>query len=139
MSVTIYPIKNGRRFPTTRVERPCEACAGDYCQPGWCEDGIEVEIVSSAPECNFANANARPLLYGVIKSSRVSSILDEVEIALSCSADGLLYRAPMLRAGTRFKNYIQAASTDSSAMRRLSDVRDVLIFARAHNADVVWG
>lgn len=155
MSVTIYPVApNGHPFPRREVSRPCQACAGDYCQPGWCEDGLETEQVPTVPECNFANANAAlvlatigidpgPYNTGEIEPSEVSSILVECQRALGLDVTGMVRRAPMLRVeerghGAQGCRYIVAASSDNDAQRRLESMRTVLQAAQDRGCGVAW-
>lgn len=154
MSVSIYPVDGGRMFPRREERRPCEACAGGWCQPGWCVNGVEIEQVATTPECNFANDNARvllatigldpgPYLSGEIEPVEVASILAEVEAALEADAGGMLRRAPTLRAeshgrGGRGCRWHTAGSSDARACERLEAVRSVLRWALDHGAGVAW-
>jgi hypothetical protein len=94
MSVTIYPTQPGtlRPFPRREVRQPCDMCSRGICQPGWCENGVEVVYEATAPECNFANANARalldavgldpgPYLCGAIDATEVFDVLSVLALA----------------------------------------------------------
>lgn len=155
MSVTIYPCRpGGRPFPYTEERRPCPACAEGYCQPGWCEDGTEVERVPTAPECNFANDNAKnllatvgidpgPYLTGEVEHVELAGILAECQAALAEDADGLVRRAPMMRApedyrGRHGARVVVCASGDPSAKRRLRSLLVTLQWAHDNQCGVAW-
>lgn len=150
------PVAGGRPFPCREERRPCEACAGGWCQPesDWCEGGVEVVRVPTAPECNFANGNvpalfatvgldAGPYLTGEIEPVEVAGILAECEAALALDAGGMLRRAPTLRAERRGRGaqgcrFVVAGSSDAAARRRLEEIRGVLRWALDHGCGVAW-
>ncbi len=155
MSVTIRPCQpNGRPFPYELVRKPCEACAEGYCDGRWCEDGIAVEREPTAPEANWATANAVPLLAtvgldpgpcftGEIGPDEVAGILAECEAALAVDAEGMFRRAPLLRAEEHHSGHgsatmIVCGSDDHSARRRLVALQGVLRWALEHGAGVAW-
>lgn len=149
MSVTIYPTQPGtsRPFPRTRTSAPCAACRGGYCQPGWCEDGIEIIEEPGAPECNFANENARDLLaalglgtdlYGAIDSMEVAALIRECKRALAAGADAMLLRAPMLRANESRPGLLVKGTTDARARERIEALLGVCEWAQQHGAGLAW-
>jgi hypothetical protein len=106
--------------------------------------------LGTAPECNFANGNARPLLAtvgldpgpyltGEIGPDEVEAALRECDRALAHDADALVRRAPLLRAEARpSERWVEQASTDASALRRLRDLRDLLAWALRHGCGIGW-
>lgn len=158
VSVTIRPVgPDGRGLGGREVSRPCSACTGGYCQPGWCVDGIETEWISNAPECNFANANGRTLLAslgidpgpgetpcGALEPVELASLIETCEQALDSSVEGLVMRAPMLRAPVESRSRSGCCvhvmgSDDESAMRRVRELLTVLRYAHERGIGVSWG
>lgn len=158
VSVTIFPVgPDGRPLGGREVERPCSACAGNYCQPGWCVDGIETEWIPNAPECNFANANGRTLLAslgidpgpgetpcGALEPFELASLIEVCEQALGSTVEGLMLRAPMLREqvesrGAHGCRVHVMGSGDESAQRRVRELLEVLRYAHERGIGVAWG
>lgn len=151
MSVTIYPTQPDtlRRYPRTERIVPCDMCSRGICQPGWCETGLERVQEPTAPEVNFANANARALLValgldagehlcGAIDATEIHGAIAECEAALASTATGLVLRAPMLRAPAHGSRYVVAGSDDARALERLAEVLGVLRWALAHGSGIAW-
>lgn len=149
MSVSFYPVDGAARLlPRRRVERACPACAGNYCQPGWCEDGVEVDLVATWPECNFADGNALPLLRalglprqpgGHLEPEEVSPILGRIRVALGTDVEGLVMRAPLLREPEGANGVFICGSDDASARRRLTELAAVFAWAAERDYGVSWG
>ena len=152
VSVTIYPTQPGtlRPFPSVGRRVPCDACARGYCQPGWCEDGVEIVREPTAPEVNYANTNARALLTalgldageylcGAIDAAEVAGAIAECEAALVPNAGGFVARSGMLREHSRSPGLVVEGSTDARALERLGELREVLLWALAQGAGLAWG
>jgi hypothetical protein len=149
MGIIIQPINpsTGRPYPRKRVlTGPCSACAGGYCQPGWCVDGHEFDLVREAPVCDVALGNAGALLAaaglsgqeGEIDAMEVAGVLADCEAAMRSDVSGLVARAGMLRERESTPNLIISASTDANAIDRLGRLRAVLVWALENGAGIAW-
>jgi hypothetical protein len=154
--------------PSKMVERPCDfpGCEpGNRC--GYCEDGIERERVSDAPEINWANGNARPILslLGLEADDLYGSLSVEAIPAVRRTIMGLLnvesQRAPALREFEEFGGdevrevthegnlatisvrrtcrCIVAGLDDAGVERRLRQCDALLAYAQEHSFEVSWG
>jgi hypothetical protein len=131
--------------------RPCPFCATDSCQPGWCEDGMEIDLLPDGPEAHISNDNAKAMFAtlgipwepaGELAVHELPEIIATVEAGLGDDADGMLVRAPMLRepmeAPGRGARVICFGASDEQARERLCRVLAVLRAAAERGLGVQW-
>lgn len=151
MSITIKPTRpDGRPCPDREdLGGPCPACAGGYCQPGWCRDGREIVLVCDAPTCDVASAHARvllatvgidagPYLTGAIEPDEVEGILAECVSALGADADGMVRRSSLLADESVDGRRVTHGTDDARACERLARLLAVLEWASEHGAGIAW-
>jgi hypothetical protein len=133
------------------------------CNP-WCQGTRQV---SSAPEANFANANARGVLAlmgldsddlcGSLESTEIPAVMQRLMVAMNRddarshlvapTVDRRAFDQPRvvedpdtgLSTITRGCRVIECGNTDEHTLRRLGFVRDLLSFAHIDGYSVVWG
>jgi len=154
--------------PSKWVENPCDfrGCEpGNRC--GYCEDGIDRQHVSEAPEINWANGNARPLLslLGLDADDLYGSLKVEDIPAVRRTIMGLLnvetHRVPAVReyeefggdevrevshegnlATIRVRRTCRvhvAGLCDEQIVERLRRFDTLLAYAQEHSFEVCWG
>ena len=143
--------------PTAKISYQSTPCDFPGCVPGnrcgYCDDGVETQRVSEAPEANFANVNARALLVmlalptddylcGAVEASVVPMVRATIFTTLNLRR----LRAPADREtkttrGSRGLGctIIEAGNTDEDTMRRLMDLDAVFAWAEEHSTTVSWG
>ena len=133
-------------------EVPCDfpGCVeGNRC--GYCQDGVERQRVSDAPELNLGNGNAVALLgmlalptteWGDVEASVVPMVRKTLADALNLRR----VRAPLDSEatdvggpGTGQCRVVSFGNTDDQTMRRLMDLDGVLAWAEENQSGVSWG
>lgn len=103
--------------------------------------------IPGAPEANFANANARPLivslglgveLWGMVEASEVPSLIETAQSALGADATALEIRAQMLREIEHEGRVCVFGSDDARARERVREVLMLLCWAERNGCGLAW-
>jgi len=122
------------------VDIKCSHCSGTG--KGSYEESI-------APNCNFANVNARDIMSlidlpqepcGDLSLEKTPEILRKALAALNLrNRRKCLDREPMMETGARGARVFYSGNTDSQTKRRLEQIIEVLKYAIEHNQKMSWG
>jgi len=138
--------------PTRIIEEQClcvfDGVADIKCR--WCNGkGIEKREESIAPNCNFANVNARDIMLliglpqepcGDLELENAPNILRQAIAALNLrNRRQYLDRKPMTETGIRGARVFYGGNTDNQTKRRLEQIIEVLKYAIEHNQKMCWG
>ena len=154
--------------PSRHERVPCDSptlgltcTAEERC--GYCDDGMMDERVTECPEANFANANATDILrllglepsgWGEIEVVAMPSLLQRclVVLARESSRGHLIHDASesggerkmtvnadgMPEIGTSCR-VINCGNSDEQIVRRVTSVRDLIVWAHERNYKINWG
>lgn len=154
--------------PSHHRRVPCDSpTMGLTCTPeercGYCDDGMMDERVTECPEANFANENALNILsllgldrdfYGEISVEAIPYVLRRCMVALARddSRAHLIEepreswgRVEVIEMGNTLARIstgprvIRMGNTDEQTIRRVTAVRDLLVWAHEHGHKVCWG
>ncbi|MFA5186572.1 MAG: hypothetical protein WC551_08870 [Patescibacteria group bacterium] len=136
---------------------PCRICAMDladgYTQAGeTCSRGCPgTEEVSTAPECNFANVNARavlealgissPELYGEIKHEDLPSFIRKIIRVMNTQAVHGMTRETRESGGTGTGHcrVIECGTSVERCTERLDQLLTLAKWAQENNLGISWG
>jgi len=154
--------------PQAPVHNQVQACDFPGCvegaRCGYCKDGFDIARVSEAPECNFANSNARDILrilcedtndmcgsWDVEHLPTIKHLLMQTKNRESTRQH--LVREPSMSQAVRAIagekgdvgkiemgcKVIDCGNTDEQTIRRLEDLEELVTYAHYHKWEVTWG
>jgi len=159
--------------PDALAHEESRACDFPGCKPGdrcgYCQDGIEFERISDAPECNFCNENARnlldlldlpcdePGLYGCVEVEDLAALRRRIMFLTNSEAKRahLVTETQVIGGEKRVRSVldgnvvrlertsigrvIRCGNTDDQTLRRLGQLDRLLEFAQVSGFRVTWG
>lgn len=147
MSVTFW-IENGPTKTVPSTELYPNLDASYFCGPhqAFADDGTPVEILPDYPELNLANSNARLVFTMLDIKHDPDGLSGKIAVsafpALRLKIVSLIYNPESSRRiviTTNGQTRFERVTDDESFVRRIEQLHDLIAYAQARNAPILFG